>query len=401
MKAVPAGELRARQRRRVIRNMRRGSVNALLRLAARTGGKPGSAIRVTARGLERTLKRAERAVAPRQPQAPSIAGGWDAAAAEQEYATLLSSVVHRLVPVDQPLVLITQAPRSGGTLLMRLFDGHPECHAVPHELSTLLPASLPLPREADRAWKVLDHPMLATWFVGGLRAGKGQLSEDTTRYRFLLPPLLQRRVFEHVLGEQKPESDRDVLDAYLTSYFNSWLDYRPSSAPRWVTGFEPSAILQPDRLRCFRELYPDGRLVSVVRDPASWAVSAARRNARYADRGVAIATWREAVETALRLHGERPEAVAIVPFEALVGDTERTMKALAEFLGIEFTDDLLEPTLNGQATKANSSFPVESAGVIEGPLSRSEQLPAADRTEIERELGELHTQALEAALVRP
>jgi hypothetical protein len=283
---------------------------------------------------------------------------------------------------------------------MRLFDGHPECHAIPHELSTLLPTSLPLPRGADRAWQVLQNPMLETWFVGGLRAGKGQLSGDSTRYRFLLPPLLQRRVFEHVLGEQKPGSDREVLDAYVTSYFNAWFDYRLPSAPRWVTGFEPSAILQPGRLRCFGELYPDGRLVSVVRDPASWAVSAARRNARYADRGVAIATWREAVETALRLQGERPDGVAIVPFEALVGDTERTMKALAEFLGIEFTDDLLEPTLNGQATKANSSFPVEGSGVIEGPLSRSEQLPAEDRAEIERELGELHTRAIEAALVR-
>ena len=401
MKAVQADDLRARRRRRVIRNVRRSSVNTLLRLAARTGGKPGNAIRGSARGLERTLKRAEGVVAPRRPQAPSIAGGWDAAAAEQEHATLLSAVVHRLVPVDQPLVLITQAPRSGGTLLMRLFDGHPACHAIPHELSTLLPTSLPLPREADRAWKVLQNPMLEMWFVGGLRAGKGQLSGDSTRYRFLLPPLLQRRVFDHVLGERKPGSDRDVLNGYLTSYFNAWLDYRPGPAPRWVTGFEPAAILQPDRLRCFRELYPDGRLVSVVRDPASWAVSAARRNARYADRRVAIATWREAVESALRLHGERPDGVAIVPFEALVRDTERTMKAVAEFLAIELTDDLLAPTFNGRVTKANSSFPVEGAGVIAGPLSRSEQLPAKDRTEIERKLGELHTQALEAALVHP
>ena len=39
--------------------------------------------------------------------------------------------------------------------------------------------------------------------------------------------------------------------------------------------------------------------------------------------------------------------------------------------------------------------------MIEGPLSRSEQLPAEDRAEIERELGELHTRALGAALVRP
>jgi len=33
-------------------------------------------------------------------------------------------------------------------------------------------------------------------------------------------------------------------------------------------------------------------------------------------------------------------------------------------------------------------------------VAGSEQLPAADRTEIERELGELHARALEAALVQ-
>ena len=39
-----------------------------------------------------------------------------------------------VVPVREPLVLICQAQRSGGTLLARLFDAHPQCHAHPHEL---------------------------------------------------------------------------------------------------------------------------------------------------------------------------------------------------------------------------------------------------------------------------
>ncbi len=396
-----ASDVRARRRRRAIRNVRRGTVNALLRLAARTGGPQAKALRLTAGGLERGLKRAERVVAPRRPHAPAIGGDWDAAEAEQEYATLAATLIYRLVPVYQPLVLITQAPRSGGTLLMRLFDGHPECYAIPHELATLLPSALPLPRDPDGAWNALDHPMLATWFTGGLRAAKGELSDDRKRYRFLLPRVLQRRVFDHYLAERRPASDRAVLDCYLTSYFNAWLDYRRPDAPKWVTGFEPSAILQPERLRCFRELYRDGRLVSLVRDPAGWVVSAARRNPRYRDRGVAIATWRESVETALRLREEWPDRVAVLPFEALVGDTERTMRALAAFLEIEFTGDLLAPTFNGRPTKANSSFPVEEAGVIEGPLSRRDQLPAGERAEIEHELGQLHARALEAALVGP
>jgi Sulfotransferase family len=401
MRGTHASDLRGRQRRRAIRSVRRSAVDALLGLAERTGGTPGKALRVTARRLERAMKRTEHVVAPRQPRAPALAGDWDAAQAEQEYATLLSTLVFRLFSVTEPLVLITQAPRSGGTLLMRLFDGHPACYAMPHELAALLPSALPLPREGDAAWKVLHNAMLETWFVGGLRAGKGQLSEDRTRYRFLLPPLLQRRLFDHHLARRKPDTDRAVLDAYLTSYFNAWLDYRRPPAPRWIMGFEPTAIVQPERLRCFRELYPDGRLISVVRDPASWIVSAARRNKRYQDFGVAIALWRDSVETALALRDEQPGSVAIVPFEALVGDTERTMRALARFLEIEFTDDLLAPTFNGRPTKANSSFPVEQAGVIEGPLSRGDQLPAGDKAEIERALGDLHAHALDEALLRP
>lgn len=36
--------------------------------------------------------------------------------------------------VDQPLILISQIQRSGGTLLSQLLDGHPECLAHPYEL---------------------------------------------------------------------------------------------------------------------------------------------------------------------------------------------------------------------------------------------------------------------------
>jgi hypothetical protein len=284
---------------------------------------------------------------------------------------------------------------------MRLFDGHPQCYAIPHELATLLPAALPLPRDAAAAWRQLDHPMHETWFMGGLRAGKGRLSDDRTRHRFLLPPLLQRRLFEQLLAEERPDSDRGVIDCYLTSYFNAWLDYGRPADPRIVTGFEPGAIVHAQRLRCFRELYPDGRLVSVVRDPKTWIVSAARRNARYRDRAVAIATWRDSVESALTLREQRPDAVAIVAFEALVGNTETAMRALAGFLGIEFGDELLTPTFNGQPTKANSSFPVDQEGVIGAPLERRDQLPAEDAAEIDRQLGELHERALETALVRP
>jgi hypothetical protein len=285
---------------------------------------------------------------------------------------------------------------------MRLFDGHPECHAIPHELGALLPAALPLPREPEAAWRTLTDARLAKAFEVGLRQAKRRQADDRSWQPFLLPPQLHRGLFEHCLDRQRPRTDRGILDCYLTAYFNARLDYaalRLEQPQRWVTGFEPSAIAQAKRLACFRELYPDGKLVSIVREPSGWLVSARRRRERYPNREVAMHVWRESVRAALAARERDPESVAIVSFDSLVADTERTMRMLADFLGIEFRGELLEPTFNGTAMKANSSFPVERAGVIEAPLARGEQLSADDREAVERVLGALHEEAL--AVARP
>jgi len=43
-----------------------------------------------------------------------------------EYAQVSAVRIGRLVEVREPLVLISQIQRSGGSLLSQLFDGHPE-----------------------------------------------------------------------------------------------------------------------------------------------------------------------------------------------------------------------------------------------------------------------------------
>ncbi len=39
-----------------------------------------------------------------------------------------------IVPIRQPLLLISQIQRSGGSLLCQLLDGHPQLHVHPSEL---------------------------------------------------------------------------------------------------------------------------------------------------------------------------------------------------------------------------------------------------------------------------
>src|SRR5918912_1876755 len=52
----------------------------------------------------------------------------------EEFHALLEQRLERPVAVRQPLVLISQVQRSGGTLLSQLLDNHPQLHAHPHEL---------------------------------------------------------------------------------------------------------------------------------------------------------------------------------------------------------------------------------------------------------------------------
>ena len=58
--------------------------------------------------------------------------------------------------LTQPLVLITQIQRSGGTLLSQLLDGHPQVCAHPHELH------IGKPMKWD--WPMLDMRSPESWF---------------------------------------------------------------------------------------------------------------------------------------------------------------------------------------------------------------------------------------------
>src|SRR5262252_8179077 len=83
--------------------------------------------------------------------------GSDRRAALEEYRDLCRVRLEHAVSVHEPLVLVSQVYRSGGTLLSQLFDGHPELHAHPHELRIGKPTS--------RDWADLDLGAPDTWFA--------------------------------------------------------------------------------------------------------------------------------------------------------------------------------------------------------------------------------------------
>jgi hypothetical protein len=288
-----------------------------------------------------------------------------------------------------------------------LFDGHPQCHVHPHELRIGNQRAHTWPRlkpnETPERWfDKLSEEYLATLFVKGRRRiplkAPGERGRDRNSYPFLLPPAFQRQLFLQEVRRRKPETEREILDCYMTSLFNAWLDNQNLYAlnKRWTVAFSPRRAWG-DGLETFFELYPDGRLISILRDPLSWYTSAQGRDPN-ADMDVLLDAWKRSAGEMLRAHAEYGDQTCIVRFDALVLETEKTMGQLAEFLEIEYVPIMALPTFNGRPVGANSSFETRETGVVKDPVDRYTEILSDEQQErIHAECDDLHEQALALA----
>lgn len=337
-----------------------------------------------------------------RPQAADRRRPWAALSELEEYRALCAARIEHRVAVREPLVLISQIQRSGGTLLCQLFDGHPECHVDPYELKIGHPKK--------HHWPPIDLERPERWFQTLFFPGMGERLRRTERTRrpevgrsvfaFLFLPRLQKAIFDACVEARPPRTERDVLDCYFTSYFNAWLDNQNLHAgpKRAVVGFVPRLAMDERNVERFFAAYPDGFLISIVRDPRAWYLSASRHLPHEcSDLEQALALWRRSAEASLAAAARYGDRVLLLRYEQLVGDTEATMGRVAERLGLSPRPELLVPTFNGLPAKANSSERVERAGVLpERAEAHRDALPAATARRIVELAGDLYERAAEA-----
>lgn len=245
---------------------------------------------------------------------------------EEERAALLRLHDEHPIPVRQPLALVCQLGGRGGDLLNRLLDGHPQLHVHPHQLRLGGRDGWPvfdLDAGPQQWWESLAEPL--PWAAGG----NGRGGDGDGQPPFLLVPTLQRRLFEHCVAQWSPSTRREVLDCYMTSYFNAWLDYQGlyGQDRRWVSAFAGATGIAAEDRDAFFADYPDGRLVAVVGDP-------------HGDE------WAAGAQALLGAQREAAQPLLTVPERQLADDPEAAMRRVAEFLELEWDPVLARPTLN-------------------------------------------------------
>jgi hypothetical protein len=318
--------------------------------------------------------------------------------------SLSQSYLEHISPINSPLALISQVQRSGGSLLSQLFDGHPEVHAHPHELKIGNPKKYIWPKidlkdSPERWFEILFEDIV----VRHLRYGYKKMEKYEDTFLFIFLPSLQKEIFLKYLDSVKANTRRDVFDAYMTSYFGAWVNNQNVlGQKKAITAFTPRLANMPENMKSYFDIYPDGVLISVIRDPKNWFPSAVRHNLdKYGNIRRALNQWNESAQSMLwnkKTYGDR---VCIISFNDLVKRTEAVMRYLAQFLNIQFDDILLTPTFNKIPIKPNTSFKLEDPGIIVSVLDRYKTLKQEELAVIEEMTGNLYEKVLDVVTSIP
>lgn len=285
--------------------------------------------------------------------------------------------------VRRPLIMISQLPRSGGSLLSQLLDGHPQLLVYPWEMKIGYPSkgkwpTLDLCKTPAHLFATLFHSELALFSKKGYRK-QGKVRPKPKRLKFDYSPYEHYQNFVRLLPNEC--NRRDVLDTYFSTLFQAWR--RQPEAARYVAGFVPRMAAYSESISGFFADYPDGRLISLIRDPADWFAShrahTDQGEVRYGDVEEEMRTWNRMARLALEYQRKYQDGFLLLSFTDLVRDRLRTMTRVSDWLGIDFHQSLLEQTFDGNPISPNTNFhdPVER--LAEAVLDRRLKLTESER----------------------
>ena len=269
-------------------------------------------------------------------------------------------------------IFIAGCARSGTTLISRLLDGHPDILPFYGEtfffLNRLWIESLPDPEQRFLHFtgRPYDYEK-ASWPP---RKTKIDRESNWEQHKFWADIVArspdvptEERLLTETLGANDPRKLFDTLVEIHRRYY--WRDEYP---PQYVLEKTPRNEFFADEIF---SVFPDARMIQIVRDPFDFICSRWRRRSRSAvDRTLEgdVMGWKTSLRRGLIASRGRRERYCFVKFETLVSDPRGLMEKLSRFLEIDFDERLLSPSeYNGERPwKSHSGQAISiSVGVVD------------------------------------
>jgi hypothetical protein len=220
---------------------------------------------------------------------------------------------------DKQLIFIICQPRSGSTLLQHILGGHSQVHALP-------------------------EPWLMLHLVYGLRS-TGLEAEYNARYAYL--------ALKGFLG-RIPGGEGTYVEAVRNMAFTLYESALESSGKRYFLDKTPRYyFIIPELYR----LFPGAKFIFLLRNPLAVLsstddyVSGNLKRLFVTDRKHDMLTAPRLICEGIQQLGER---AAVVHYEKLVMEPEKTVKNLCEKIGLAFEPDML--TYGGKVQFEGTTF---------------------------------------------
>ena len=260
-----------------------------------------------------------------------------------------------------PLILISQIQRSGGTLCLRLFDGHTKILSYPDELKISTP---------KWKWKQFNRLYVQYNSIGNYAKKKIYTKEDNAKwnkyYNFEFDIDKQRLLFNY-FSKLNSKNDRHKLNSYFSSFFHSFKNYKDNKSlfrKKYITAFCPRLNISKLSMGKFFKIYSDGFFITIIRHPENWFASAKLHAKKYSKVKNALKMWENSTNASIELKKQFPDRVILVHFEDLVKKPKKIMQKICKIIDIKYEKILTIPTFNSNIILSNSSFKSKE-GVID------------------------------------
>lgn len=244
------------------------------------------------------------------------------------------------------IIVIGQQQRCGGSLIVRLFDGHEQVAVHPHENYCGRPYKYHLPlfdinASPEKVWEsVFEPPMIQ---ISKSKKCQGY----PIKYDFLN--------HKHLFLKNYPYDDatyQSIYLHYLDTLFESIFEESIPSNPEYYLYFTPRHVLYSEEIL---ETFKGSHVIQLIRNPLGFLNSVKSHN-RFYDMVSAKFIWRLFFFNSLYCLKKQLTGYHLLIFEDLLKEPELYLRSLCFELEIDYDENLLIPTFGKFKWKGNSHF---------------------------------------------
>lgn len=265
---------------------------------------------------------------------------------------------------------------SGSTLLQGILGRHPQIYRAGGETRFFWHLSVIKSEFPD----LQDDQTLGdylVYLVALILTGYSQLNYHGSRAHMssiLVENGIDQSKLDALYGQVNSQRQHEAI-------FVSTYDFlaRDAGKVRWLDK-HPGMTAQFSQIH---EAAPTGRVIEVLRDPRDILASKKRRQKTggYYDPYWDTLSWKSDVRGAALVHQQFPQYILPVRYEDLVSDPERVLRRICAFLGLDYSEDMLEVGWVNSTTAADSAagkrnISTAAIGKWRKDLSQSEVLIA-------------------------